>query len=291
MTNLTQIVTNVRHRLSGAGAYTPQVFELAEDITEATTSFQVDPAGNRPSSGIYEIGLERIRVKSVSANTLQTFTFGRGYEGSVAAVHNTGSEVVKSPLIPAGTIAQEINGVLSEFYPRLYGIVNYDVEYDDQFRLPDEATGVVAVFLADVPIDGWRRTDRYRWEPDANKGLLIYGAEKGTPVRVTYGTRPGLFDLTADDVQSAEFTETTGLDERLIDLLTLGVAYRLAPMADMGRLNSVGADPRADGDAKPPGQGMRLQQLFYRQFQQRLAEEQQVLHKEHPIRVSKTRGL
>src|SRR5690606_15814580 len=148
----------------------------------------------------------------------------------------------------------------------------------------------VAVFLADTTDGGYRRVDRWRWEPDVNNGLVIHGACTGTPVRVTYAVEPGTFPLDVLDVESADFGETTGLPDRLADLLTLGVAYRLAPMADMTKLTATGVDVRSD-DTKRPEAGVRLQQAFYRQFQARIQQEQLALHQQHPIRVHGQRGL
>lgn len=90
-------------------------------------------------------------------------------------------------------------------------------------------------------------------------------------------------------VLDADFRVTTGLDDRAVDLLALGVAYRLAPFADMARLSATSAEPRNDPQSKPPQSGAQASRLLLAEFTQRLQQEQAVLHKEHPIRVHRVK--
>lgn len=289
MPTLRQLIASVRHRLAGVGSYTDAVMELTAELSPGSTSITVDDAASA-SAGVYEIGLEKVRVKSVdrSAGTLMAYSFGRGYEGTTQTLHNAGSEITRAPIFPASTVAQEINGVLTELYPHLYGVKTVDLDYVPPFALPSDAVGVIAVFQVEDGLGGYRRLDGWRWEPSAGKGLLVHNLTSGQAIRVVYATRIGLFDLSNPYVADVEFVTATGLDSRIADLLTLGVAYRLAPYADMGNLLHTGAEARADS-SKPPGRGASLARLLYAEFQQRLVAEQQVLAKENPIRVHRER--
>lgn len=289
MPTLGQLISKVRHRLSGAGSYTRDSMELAEDLLEDGLTVNTDSVTGA-SPGVYEIGLEKIRVKSVdrSGNSMLVYTFGRGYEGTTAALHPAGVEVTRAGAFPASTIAEEINGVLRGFFPYLYGVTSMDVEYTVPFVMPDDCVGVVAVFVSDLSaIDGWRRVDRWLWEPDSGQGLKIFQAVEGEGVRVVYAVEPVQFDLSIAEASEAEWSET-GLSDRLADLLALGVASRLAPFADTSNLFNVGQEARSD-QAKAAGRGARLANSLTQEFQRGLIQEQQVLHKRHPIRIHRER--
>lgn len=289
MPTLGKLIAEVRHRLNGVGNHTPNSMELQTELAEDGLTIRVDDA-SKQSNGVYEIGLEKIRVKSVDrgANTLTVYGFGRGYEGTEVGVHPAGSEVVRAGAYPNSTLAHEINGVLREFFPYIYGVVTVDMDYAPPFVMPDDCAGIIAVFVSDrAASDGWRRVDRWLWEPDSGQGLKIPAAERGTSVRITYATVPVPFDL-GDPYAMEQDWAQTGLPDRLADLMALGAASRLAPFADMGNLFNTGQEARSDA-SKPPGRGGQLSRLLSAQFQQQLVQEQLVLQKMHPIRVHRER--
>lgn len=289
MPTLGKLISDVRHRLSGVGSYTRNSMELTTDLLEDDLTIHVDSVTGA-SPGVYEIGLEKIRVKGVNTagNSLQVYTFGRGYEGTTASLHPAGLEVSRSGSFPASTVAQEINGVLRQFFPYVYGVTSVDSTYVTPFVMPADCAGIIAVFVSDrSATDGWRRMDRWLWEPDSGQGLKIFGAQPNQSVRISYATEPMQFDLTVAEAAEAEWS-TTGLPDRLTDLLTLGVASRLAPFADMGNLFNVGQEARSD-QAKQTGRGRMLANALTQEFQRNLIQEQQVLHQKHPIKIHRER--
>lgn len=289
MPTLGKLISDVRHRLAGVGNYTGNSSELVEDLNEDSILVRVDDA-TKHSPGVFEIGLEKVRVKSVdpSSSTFTLFAFGRGYEGTTVAFHPAGSEVTRAGNFPASTVAQEINNVLTEIWPTLYGVVSEEFEYVAPFAMPENCAGIVAVFVSDErATDGWRRVDRWVWEPDSGQGLKVFEALHGGSVRITYAVQPILFDLTAVDAADHDWS-LTGLPDRMANLMTLGVAYRLAPFADMGNLFNVGQEAKADV-SKPTQRGATISRLLQQQFQQALINEQQALQKAHPIRIHGTR--
>jgi hypothetical protein len=288
MPTLAEIISTTRNRLLGVGSYTDRSVELTQDLDEGSPAIVVDEVPGTPS--VVEIGLEKIRIKRVdsSSKTLFAYSFGRGYDASLQSAHANGSEVVLNPMIPAMTIAREINSVLDAMYPLLYGVQTLDVVYehssDNPFVLPGEAVDVVAVFRETVHGNGWERVDEWRFEPDSGQGFIA-GVAPGRNIRVVYATRIGKFDLTDPNVADADFAATTGLEDRVANLLGLGVAYRLAPYYDFGKLNSTGAEARVDGGGKSAGVGVNIADRFYQEFQVGLEQEAAVLHKQHPIRL------
>jgi hypothetical protein len=289
---LAKVISDVRHRLAGAGAYTDMVSELREAIDASALTIPVDAAFNGAAGGVYEIGLEKVRVKAVNEtdSSLEVYSFGRGYDGTVAASHAAGAEVVHAPVFPASTVASEVNGVLFELYPSLYAVRQHEAQYATAgFTVPADATGIIAVYRQGAGGVGWHRLDQWRFDPDAGNGLWVKHVDAGETVRVVYAARPGVFDLSSAAVLADDFADVTGLDARVADVIALGVAYRLAPFFDTSRLPATGAESRADGQSKPPGAGAQAGRLLLAEFTSRVQQEAAVLAKEHPIRVHRER--
>ena len=288
MPTLAKIIGDVRHRLAGVGAYSDNVSELAVAVDADDLTLKLDSSAFTAESGIYEIGLEKVRVKSTDTATasLTLYTFGRGYDGTAPVAHPAGSEVVHNPLFAASTVASEVNGVLHEVYPSLYGVRQFEAPYTlAGFTIPVDGVGVIAVYRQAAGAVGCHRLDQWRFDPNSGNGLWVKHVAAGETVRVVYAARPGVFDLTDPGVLSEDFSDVTGLDDRVADLMALGVAYRLSPFFDMARLGATGAEPRADGQSKPPGAGAAASRLLLAEFTQRLQQESAVLAKENPIRT------
>lgn len=295
MSTLGQIIEFVRHSLSGFDASKEAVVALGAGVTASALVLPVDDtsAAAGVARGIVEIDMEKIRVARVDTDqgALVATPTGRGYRGTVAASHSAGAEVRINPAWAASTVAQEINGVLTEVYPRLYAVKTHTTEFPalgGAIDVPSEATGIVAVYVEDdLNDDEWVREDRWAYQPDSTstgKGLRIGGHYRaGDRIRVVYAARPGLFDLNGQLTQ--DFETVTSLDDRVADLIRLGVATRMAPFIDVARLPFVAAEARADGEGRPGGGGASAGRLLYSMFQDRLEREVEVLHREHPIRT------
>lgn len=294
MSTLGQIVEFVRHSLSGFDANKDAVVALSASVSASDLSLPIDDtaAASGVGRGIVEIDMEKIRVARVDTEqgALVVTPTGRGYRGTVAASHAAGAEVRINPAWAASTVAQEVNGVLREIYPRLYAVKEHETVFPSDLGaidLPDEATGIIAVYIGDsLNADQWIREDRWVYQPDSTKigrGLRVGGARSiGDRIRVVYAVQPGVFDLNGP--LSQDFETVTGLPERVSDLIRLGVATRMAPFIDVARLPFVSAEARADESRSPQG-GAAAGRLLYSMFQDRLEREVQVLHREHPIRL------
>lgn len=86
MPTLGKIIAETRYRLAGLSAHTERVGELNADIDADEVNIPFSGL-ERPAPGVYEIDFEKIRVRSASESNLTTYTFGRGYDGSVATSH------------------------------------------------------------------------------------------------------------------------------------------------------------------------------------------------------------
>ena len=157
MATLGQIVESVRHSLSGFDASKESVLELTAPVSASVKTLPIDDgtAQSGAARGIAEVDLELVRVKALDpqAPALTLYTFGRGYRGTKAVAHSAGTEVRVNPSWPASTVAREVNGVLQEVYPRVYGVRYHETTFPTTrgaIDLPADATGVIAVYVEDL---------------------------------------------------------------------------------------------------------------------------------------------
>lgn len=297
MPTLGDLIENTRHLLSGLDASKDAVSALSKPIDATTVTIPLEDVGSA-SIGLAEIDFELIRVKSVQTAdaTMTAWPFGRGYRSTRAISHNPGAEVRFNPAWPTSTIAREINGVLTDIYPTVYAVqtaITTIPALGSPVQIPGEAIGVVSVFVEDdARPDVWVREDRWGFNPDSSDigcGLWVGGHyRQGQRVRVVYAARPELFDLNGATDQ--DFALTTLLDNRVSDLIALGVAHRLTPFIDVSKLPYVSAVAADDTSGnKSAGQAGTTARLLHSLYQARLADEAARLKNEHPIRVHRTR--
>lgn len=293
MATLGQLVERVRHTLTGNDMHRDAVTSLTAALGVSDLTLSIADAGPRSgaSEGLAEVGTELMRVAKVDANAakLLLHPFGRGYRGTTPSVHGEGSEVRFNPRWPTATLIREINSVIVSLYPLVYGVAEHtgDVSASEAgIDVPSIATGIISVWVEDGH-GGWQREDRWAFNRDSTtsgRPLRIGGLPRaGESVRVVYSKRPTVFD---EDL-GADFTTTTGLDERCQDLLAFGVAARLAPMFDFTRLAHNSAEAREKNQSQfTGGSTARLMEQLFRQAVDREAA---VLAREHPIRVHRER--
>lgn len=296
MPTLGSLVEQTRHVLSGLDASTDTVGALSAPLSAAALTLQVDVDDQATvlPAGIVEVGFEQMRAKSTSTQdgTVTLWPFGRGYRSTVATEHPVGSEVRFGPEWPASSIAREINGVLLELYPSIYAVHVSDTTVPGDggaLTIADpEAVAISSVWVRDeARTDEWVRWDRWSYSPQTPRSLRLGGnLTPGRDVRVYTIRRPRTFQepFTAAD----DFATVTGLDDRLTDLIALGVARRLAPFIDVARLPSVSASA-SDPQAKPANAGMSAVRTLHSLFLSRVDQEAAVLAKEHPIHAHLTR--
>lgn len=299
MSTLSQLIERVKARLGGPTTGSSAVLQNA--IGESDLLVSLDSVAGF-SRGVAQIGLELVRVAEVdtAARTLKIPAFGRGYQGTLPAAHEAGSEVLFNPTWRSSVIAEEINGVLTQIYPSIYGVRTFETTFPADRRrpvdIPAEATGVISVYVADPSLPNvWHLEPRWGFFPDGtdpgeDAHLWVGGNWRPAwPVRVVYATAPGVFDLSDPASLAEDFEDVTGLPRRLEDLLALGVAARLAPFLEVSRLPNASAEAQANQQTKPPGHATSTARYFAQQFQARLEQEQRALHREHPIRIHRTR--
>lgn len=295
MSTLGELIERTRHQLSGLDAEKDAVSALSSPLGVTGTTLALETAEGL-SVGLAEVDLEMVRVKAVSPqdSTATLWSFGRGYRGTAAASHAAGAEVRFNPSWPASSVAREINGTVGEMYPLLYAVASHETTLPADHGavdVPADAVGIISVWVEDLIRPGqWIREDRWNYNPDGNigAGLRVGGLwSGGDAVKVVYAKAPGVFNLTGPLNQ--DFTTVTGLPERLEDLVSLGVAKRLAPFIDVSKLPYIAASAAEAASQRAPGVGGTQTRLLQALWTTRLQEEAQVLTREHPIRVHRGR--
>jgi hypothetical protein len=286
---LGSLIDAARNRLSGFDATREGVAALTAAVIPGDLKLRVSDLTDA-AVGTAEVDLELMRVRQVDASNseLLLYPFGRGYRGTTEASHALHAEVSFNPPWPASSIAREINGVLTEIYPRVYGVASHEgvTNSNLEHAIPDEAVGVISVWVLDSAAPtGWAQLGRWSFDrhaSDTGMSLRLPPLPSGQRYRVVYATRPGTFDL--DGPRSQDFATATGLDERLIELVLLGVAARMAPYVDVARLPFTTSAVRTQGEASPPNAGASVTRLLYSMYQSQLEQEALILGRENPIR-------
>jgi hypothetical protein len=302
------IVQEVRDRLAGTGLYQDSSTELAADLT---ADF-IDPETGEPVSrqihvtdttaigpGIVEIDYERIRVRNSEETVLNVYTFGRGYAGSEPAIHTAGAEVRVDPTFPSSAILRELRAGILDLYPAVYAVKSFEgfydvpvVESDEEdeepvtttypvpFKMPDEAAGIVSVYVMDALIDKWIQQEVWRWDPMAGNGLEIPFARKNDLVRVVYAAAP------TDEIEAFDDFETvTGLSSNAKEILSVGIAAKFLTYFATARAPRNAAEARLDAQSAPASLPAQVARQLQQQYQERLAQEQFRLRQDYPIRV------
>ena len=290
---LGQLLGQVRFALTGLGAVTDATATLAVAVDATATTVSLDDVSEF-DRGVAEVDFELLRVAAVDPqNNLLTIPgYGRGYHGSIATAHTLGSEVTFNPMWPKWTVASAINEVVRGLYPDLYVVrsVTTTIPSDGgPLTVPTTAVGVISVWLESWTTPGtYVRENRWDYDPDSQdlgRTLRLGNGVVGQGVRVLYAERPGAFDLNAVAPLTQDFATVTGFNERLVDLIALGVANRLTPFIDVGRMPMAGAEARADASAKSNDPYGYKAKIRVAEFQARVQAEKDALVREHPVRL------
>lgn len=296
MTTLADLIDEVIHNLSGFTQSTDAVATLTNPVGAGDLTISVDNASSF-AAGIAEMGQELVYVKTpdAAASTLTITSWGRGYRGTTAAEHVSGTPITMSPRWPRATVAREINHSIVALYPYLYGVKKTTFTHNvtvEGYELPADCVRVLDVKTRPFssPVGEW---DRVReWDVDfaadatdfpSGKSIAIYSGYPGATIQVVYAVKPTPLANPEDDFS------LTGLPESAIELVVLGTTARLAPYMDPPRLTTQPAQAREMNELRQVGTAAEVARGFRRDYQTRLIEEKQALDNLYPARYRKVR--
>lgn len=296
MTTYASLADEITQNLQGFTVSPDQVTFLTGSVDNAVTTLMVDDI-TQMGRGQAEVDSEMVYIKATDSNTgtVTLAPFGRGYNGTTAVAHSANAKVVMSPTWPRSKVKSEINRAINALYPTLFAvqaappITTDGITY--QYDVPALAERVVDVRWLFNTFDGWQRS--VKWEQEnsfpstslTGRVVSIYdNLPAGATVQILYATRPANLVNDADD-----FATVTGLTDSCSDLVILSVMSRMAQFIDVGRLPVEAAAADALAQQRPTGGPTQIANQLYKQYQQRLADEQRALTQRYPVRGHKVR--
>lgn len=287
------ITQRVKQQLLGYTRDQTSISYLTQAMTATDATFQVDPETvTNLSRGIVEIDDEMILVKKYDRNTGLVTVFsgvsGRGADGTVPASHASGEIVSADPRYPLVRIKEAINDTIRAIYPDIWVFGEFEFPYFAaryEYPLPAEVEDIYKVHWNTIgPSAIWRPARSYRFDPQASTTagqvkptptptgktiqILDGGIVPGRNIRVTYIKPPNVMVNGNDD-----FEITTGLPERMVDMIVYGACWRLLPGWEAGRLQQQSIESTERAPLVPTGAAADASKYYLGLYQRRLDEE------------------
>lgn len=289
------IVQRVKQQLLGYTRDQANISYLVAPMSATDTQFQVDPSTvTNLSRGTVEIDDEMILLKTYDRNTGICTVFGgasgtgRGAEGTERAAHALDSIVTADPRYPVARIKEAINDTIKGIYPDVWVFGEFEFNYVAaryEYPLPVEVEDVYKVTWNTIgPSAIWRPARTYRFNPQTSTTpgqvkptptptgktiqILDGGIVPGRAIRVTFTKKPDALVNGNDD-----FELTTGLPDRMIDMIVYGACWRLLPGWESGRLQQQSIESTERAPLVPTGAANEASQYYLGLYQRRLNEE------------------
>jgi len=295
-TTYANLVDEVLLNLSGYTLRQDRTTHLTGAITSTSTTLNLASVSNI-GKGLVEIDEELIWIDSYDriSNTATIPPYGRGYNGTTPAAHNTNTKVTIAPYFPRATVKKAINDTIDAVFPKLFGVATYTFPLQatkTSYQVPAEVETVLNATWSTVgPSNEWLPIKSWRQDPMANTTAFTTGNSvsvydqitPGRTVQIFYTKKPSLLTNASDDFA------TTGLPSSCKDVIMYGAAYRLASFIDPGRLTYTSAEADNTDTKIQYGSGASTARFLLALFTQRLTEESEKLRDVYPIRIHYTR--
>lgn len=292
MSTFSELVDDTLMYLYGFTTLQDQATYLTASVSASATTLPVADA-TAISRGVLEIDDELIWADTVdtSALTATIPPYGRGYRGTAAATHASGTRVVSSPLFPRNLVKQAINQSITAVYPDLWaiGVSTFTLNPAiTTYSIPAGSSKILSVSWQTVgPTREWMPVRRWRLDQHANVGAFSTGATisvydsitPGRTVQVVYAKQPSQLVNGSDD-----FATVTGLPASTEDVIRFGAAYRMVPFFDSPHLSGMSAEADFAANQRPVGASAQLGRYMLQQYQVRLQEETRRLQDLFPVR-------
>lgn len=290
-TTFDQIVDRVKQQLLGYTKDQASISYLTVAMTPTDILFQADGETiTNLSRGLVEIDDEMLMVKKFDRSsgtvTVMAGLNGRGVEGTTPSAHDLNAIITNDPRFPRARIKEAINDTIQAVYPDLFVFGEYEFPYQAaryEYPIPAEAEDVYKVVVNTIgPSRVWFPSQKWRFNALASTGsqvaptptptgktLQIYDfVVPGRDVRVSYTKKPNT--LTNND---DPFEATTGLPDRVVDLIVYGACWRLLPAYEAARLQQQNIEATERAPLVPTGAGSQTAQLYLSLYTKRLNEE------------------
>jgi len=292
------IIDDVASSLAGYTMRQDRATHLTADINSTAVSLPLADVSNI-GKGVIEIDEELLWLDSYDriSSTAAVPPYGRGYQGSTAAAHTSGTKVTIAPTFPRTTIKKAINDTIDAAFPNLFGVATHTFAFNSAkttYSIPANVESILYISWQDVgPSGEWLPVKSWNHDPLANAStyatnntVSLYDRQiiPGRTVQVYYTKKPATLSSVSD-----VFETTTGLPSSCKDVIVYGAAYRLASFIDPGRLNYQSADADQADSKIQYVSGASTARFLLALYQQRLTEESKKLRDQYPFRPHYTR--
>jgi len=293
------MVDEILLNLAGYTLRQDRTTHLTQDITSSGLSLNLGSVTNI-GKGVVEIDDELLWLDSYDrvSSTATIAPYGRGYNGTTAALHTANTKVTVAPTFPKATVKKAINDTLNAVFPQLFAVGTYEFNYNPAVSAYGIPAEVETILYVSRSVSGaskeWLPVRNWRHDPLANSTAFttgntvsIYDAvEAGRKVQIYYTKKPATLEASASN---AVFETVTGLPSSCKDVIIYGASYRLAAFIDPGRLNYSSAEADNADTKIQYGSGASTARFMLGLFQQRLQEESGKLKDVYPTRIHYTR--
>lgn len=300
-TTVENTIERIRRQL--ASTVRMEINTLGSSLTTSTLTFPLtyDLANSIRSGAVLSIGRELMRVVSVNV-TSKEVTVIRGWQDTDAEAHDSGDEVLINPRFTRYDIYDAIVQEIDSWSPDLFKVSDASGAFADEaagFEVPvaySNALGVISLRrnFTDESSVVWPETSfalhrgaSAELTPTEGSGLFVRFT-KGVgymPAAGRYAIRYAIpydtADITSEDT---DLVADVGLDSPLLELVELGVKYRLLMDDENPRsARSVQDEPRRNQEV-PVGASLNHSQSTLQRYERRRNSEVIRLRTTYPFR-------
>lgn len=272
----------------------PVTATLNGAITNSATSVTLDITGLLPEEQgllavgqLIEIGLEQMRIRAVSSSTL---TVARGANGTTAAAHADGVEVVLSPSQPRQTVFDAVCDEVVRLFPNLMARKTTPLTTASTYvEVPDAVV---------VPVKFWWQsgttwTDRGGVRlltdfPDSSTGKAVQfvGIPSGEAGHLVYDGK-----FTRPTAESDDLTASFAIDLAWEPILSVGATAAIIAAEDLDKASVEWITRQLEAQQFPVGSSSRIRDALLRYREYLLNEARRAQRAAGPTTVLRTRDL
>ena len=297
-TKVSNAVQRVKRQLASSFRYEVNVLLSSVSHSDTVISFQYELPASVVTGAVLSIANEEMRVMSVDRVARET-TVLRGWNDSYAMTHSAGDEIHINPRFSGLDIYEALVDEVTSWGPDLYRTIA---------RTEDVVHGQDTVYLPTSWKDIFGLVDvRRNWAEDMTTSWArVEGRlQRGVPGSWSNGPRSGvLFRLfppvysgslyfvaaTPLDTGSiqwhADLVDDVGLKPSMLDVLDMGIKWRLLGDSEAGRSARVAQDMPRRAEEVPPRAASDEANRLYPLYVRRKSEEVDRLRWQYPLRFT-----
>jgi hypothetical protein len=293
MSTFADLISETHMVLTGFTQRQDQATYLSANMAIGDLTFTVQD-GTVLTRGMVEIDDELIWVDRFdrTTNIATVAPYGRGFRGTTAVAHTSGTRITIAPSFPRSIIERNINAAIDAVYPDLFGTATTTFPFTaarTTYPLPADAIDILAISWQTIgPSKEWLPVRHYRVDRMADPTTWATGKTisvsdgiiPGRTVTIRYSNKPIVLAN-----QSDVFESVSGLPASAREVIVLGAAYRTSVYLDLGRITARVAEADAQGTANPIGAAVNISRVLKNMYQDRLMVEVRKQQEQFPPRV------